>query len=117
MPIKGYLGIQRAGAIILPDRRMTDKPVPRRGWLRTPNKMRISRFLERRSWFDKLTTNGSCIPFALSLSKGELHFVRRSKATRHDFRLILICVKAVSQRLCHAPRLESAHALPGKEEP
>jgi hypothetical protein len=31
--------------------------------------MRNARFLERRSWFDKLTTNGFCKPFALSLSK------------------------------------------------
>ena len=31
--------------------------------------------------------------------------------------LILICVKAAARRLCQAACLESAHALPGKEEP
>ncbi len=32
--------------------------------------MRISQSSKRRSWFDKLTTNGFCMPFALSLPKG-----------------------------------------------
>jgi hypothetical protein len=43
-----------------------------------PNEMRICRFWEGRSWFDRLTTDAFYMPFALSLSKGELQFVRRS---------------------------------------